>query len=76
MPTTGKMYAFTEIIEEDGQIDPKKSKTVIAVRDRYDGGDLYRETLEETYEIGWKLIGYALEDLLGKKTDEIDLLKK
>ncbi len=77
MPTTGLMYAFTEITEDDnGQIDPEKSKTIVAERDRYDGGSLYEETLKETYDSGWRIPDYALENLLGKKTDEIDLLKK
>ena len=76
IPTTGRMYAFIEITKDDNdQIDPKKSKTVVALRDRYDGGTLYEEILEETLNSGWKIPGYTLEDLLGKKTDEIDLLQ-
>ena len=75
IPTTGMMYALTEITEEDGQIDPKKSTAVIAERDRYDGGDSREVSLEEIYEIGWKIPDYTIKDLLGKKTDDIDLLQ-
>ncbi|NOQ38506.1 hypothetical protein GQ472_06485 [archaeon] len=74
-PTTGMMYALTELIEENGQIDPVKSTAVIAERDRYDGGEKREVNLKEIYEIGWNIPDYTLENLLGKKTDEIDLLQ-